>query len=112
MADCAVQTAHLMVSTLSDRDEAPLTRIHIATAHILWEVVIAVHAACLNCVCPAIGQPNTGTQPLKLSLPDHGLRCRGIGATQTGTRMREGRNNAPLFGKQQQPFTLAIESPN
>ena len=112
MADCAVQAAHLVVSTLSDRDEAPLTRIHVATAHIFWKIVIAVHPACLNRVCPTIGQPNTGTQPLELSLPDHGLRCCCISATQTGTRVCEGRNNAPLFGKQQQPFTLAIESPN
>jgi hypothetical protein len=112
MAYCAVEAAHLVVSTLSDRDEAPLTRIHVATAHIFWKIVIAVHAACLNRVCPTISQPNTGTQPLELSLRDHGLRCRGIGATQTGTRVCEGRNNAPLFGKQQQPFTLTIESPD
>jgi hypothetical protein len=112
MTDCAVQAAHLVVPTLSDRDEAPLTRIHVATAHIFWKIVIAVHPACLNRVCPAIGESNACSQPLELSLPDHGFRCCCISATQTGTRVREGRNNAPLFGKQQQPFTLAIESPD
>jgi hypothetical protein len=112
MADCAVQAAHLVVSTLSDRDEAPLTRIHVATAHILWEVVIAVHPACLNRVCPTIGQPNTGTQPLKLGLRNHGLRCRGIGATQAGPRVCKGRDDTTLLREEQEAFTLAIESPD
>jgi hypothetical protein len=109
MTDCAVQAAHLVVSTLSDRDEAPLTRIHVATAHIFWKIVIAVHPACLNRVCPTIGQPNTGTQPLELGLRDHGLRCRGISATQTGTRVREGRDDATLLREEQEAFALAIE---
>jgi len=112
MADCAVQAAHLVVSTLSDRDEAPLTRIHVATAYILWEVVIAVHPACLNRVCPTIGQPNTGTQPLELSLPDHGLRCCCVRSAQSGTRVCEGRDDATLLREEQEAFALAIESPN
>jgi hypothetical protein len=112
MTDCAVQAAHLVVPTLSDRDEAPLTRIHVATAHIFWKIVIAVHPACLNGVCPAIGESNACSQPLKLGLRDHGLRCRGISATQTGTRVREGRDDATLLREEQEAFALAIESPD
>jgi len=101
-----------MVSPLPDRDEAPLARIHVATAHIFWKVVIAVDTACLNGVCPTIGESNACSQPLKLGIRDHGLRCRGIGATQTGARVCEGRDDAPLLCKEQETFTLAIKSPD
>jgi hypothetical protein len=110
VADCAVEPTHLVVSPLPDRDEAPLAGIHVATAHIFWKIVVAVNTACLNGVRPAIGQPNTGAQPLKLGLCNHRLRRRGIGATQTGTRVCEGRDNATLLCEEQEAFALAIES--
>jgi hypothetical protein len=109
MTDCAVQAAHLVVPTLSDRDEAPLTRIHVATAHIFWKVVITVNTSCLNGVRPTIGESNACSQPLKLGLRDHGFRCRGIGATQTGTRVRKGRDDATLLCEEQETFALSIE---
>jgi hypothetical protein len=112
MADCAIQTAHLVVSSFANGDEAPLARIHVTTANILWKVIVAVHASRLNGVRPAIGQANAGAQPLELSLANHGLCCRCIGSAQSGTWVRKWRNNTSLFGQQQQPFALAIESPD
>jgi hypothetical protein len=110
MADCAVQAAHLMVSTLTDGDETPLARIHVARANIFWEIIVAVNAPRLDGMCPAICESNTCTQPLELRLTDHGVRCRRVRSAQSGTRVRQGRNNAPLLGKEQEPFALAIES--
>jgi hypothetical protein len=112
VADCAIQAAHLVVSAFANRDEAPLPWIHVATTNILWKVIVAVHASRLNGVRPAIGQANAGAQPLELSLANHGLCCRCIGSAQSGTWVRKWRNNTSLFGQQQQPFTLAIESPD
>jgi hypothetical protein len=112
MAYCAVEPADLMVSALADGDETPLAGIHIASTNIVWKVVIAVDAPCLDCMCPAIGEANTCTQPLEFSLTDHGVRCRRIGSAQSCARVREWRNDAPLFGKEQEPFALAIESSN
>jgi hypothetical protein len=55
----AVQAAHLVVPTLADGDEAPLTRIHVATTNIFWKVIVTAHPSGLNCVCPAIREPDS-----------------------------------------------------
>jgi hypothetical protein len=112
MADCAVKTTHFVVSTLSNRDEAPLPRVHIAASNILRKIVVTVHASRLNRMCPAVGEANACPQSLELCLPNHGFCCRCIGSAQSGTWVRKWRNNTSLFGQKQQPFALAIESPD
>jgi hypothetical protein len=86
-----------MVSSLTDRDEAPLAWIHITTAYIFWEIVVTMNAACFDCVRPTIGEADACSQSLKLVLPDH-CRCGcGVGPTQAGARVRKWRDHAALL---------------
>jgi hypothetical protein len=59
VTDGTVQAAHLVVPTFTDGDEAPLTRVHVATTYIFWKVVVTAHPSGLNGMRPAIREPDS-----------------------------------------------------
>ena len=112
MADCAVEAAHLVVSTLANRDETPLTRVHIASSNIVGKIVVTVNAASFDRPRPPVGKANASTQTLELCLPHRGTCGGSVRASQSCTRVRQRRHNTSLLCEKQETFTLTVQSSN